>query len=563
MAKQIIFHEDARSRIKRGVDAVSRAVGLTIGPFGRNVALQKSFGGPTITNDGVSIAKEITLEDSFENVGADVIKEVANKTNDLAGDGTSTSVVLAQSMIEEGLKQIDKGVNALSVRRGMERAHKIAEEQLGQMKRDISSDAEVAHIASVSAESNEFGKIIAETVQKVGDKGVVTVEESQSFGIESEVVEGLEIDNGYLSPYMMTNPDRLEAEYKDVPVLVTDAKISSVKEVLPFLEKLTQSGSKDLVIIADDVEGEALATFVLNKLRGTFNVLAVKAPGFGDRKGDLLGDIAVTIGAQVVSKDAGMSFDTISTDVLGRASRIVAKKGSTIIVGAPDVKSAVEERVRSLESTLAETDQQFEKEKIQERIAKLSGGVAVIRVGAATEAEMKYLKLKIEDAVNATKAAIEEGVIAGGGAAFVHIARHLRDQKASIQWGDEYEEKGYTIVTDSLEAPLMKIVENAIGDGEGRAVVRKVQEAASKTAGYNALKQLYVDDMFAEGIIDPVKVARGGLQHAVSTAGIFLTTEVVITDAPEKGGKGLDDVDPTGGGMSGMGGMGGMGGGMY
>ena len=551
MAKQIIFHEDARARIKKGVDAVAKAVEVTLGPFGRNVALQKPFGGPTITNDGVSIAKDIALEDTFENVGAEIVKEVANKTNELAGDGTSTSVVLAQSMIEEGLKQIDKGVNALSVRRGMEKAHTAVEEQLRQMKRDISNDSEVAQIASVSAESEEFGKIIAETVQKVGDKGVVTVEESQSFGIDSEVVEGLEIENGYISPYMMTNSDRLEAEYKDVPVLITDGKISGVKEILPFLEKLTQTGTKDLVIIAEDVEGEALTTFVLNKLRGTFNVLAVKAPGFGDRKKELLGDIATTVGAQVVSSDAGMSFETIGTDVLGRASRVVAKKDSTILVGGTDVKAAVEERVRSLEATLRETEQQFDREKIQERIAKLSGGVAVIRVGAATEAEMKYLKLKIEDAVNATKAALEEGVIAGGGAAFVHIAKHLRDQKASMQWADEYEEKGYTIVADALEAPLTRIVENAIGDGEGKAVVRKVQDAASKTAGYNALKRSYVDDMFSAGIIDPVKVARGGLQHAVSTAGIFLTTEAVITDIPEKEAK--PEIDPTAG----------MGGGMY
>ena len=422
------------------------------------------------------------------------------------------------------------------------------------MKRDISGDTDVVHIASVAAESEDFGKIIAETVQKVGDKGVVTVEESQSFGIDSEVVEGLEIDNGYVSPYMMTNVDRLEAEYKDVPVLVTDEKISTVKDILPFLEKLTQMGSKDLVIIADDVEGEALTTFVLNKLRGTFNVLAVKVPGFGDRKKELLGDIAATIGAQVVSKDTGMSFDTIGTDVLGRASRLVAKKDSTVIVGASDVRVAVEERVRSLEATLNEIDQQFEKENLQERIAKLSGGVAVIRVGAATEAEMKYLKLKIEDAVNATKAALEEGVIAGGGAAFVHIAKHLRDQKTTIQWNDEYEEKGYTIVTDALEAPLMRIVENAIGDGEGKAVVRKVQDAASVTAGYDALKRSYVNDMFSAGIIDPVKVARGGLQHAVSTVGIFLTTEVAVADIPEKEDKGAA-MDPTGGMGMGGGGM--------
>ncbi len=540
MAKQLIFNEEARAKIKKGVDTVTQAVGITIGPFGRNVALQKPFGGPTITNDGVSIARDITLEDPFENIGAEIIKEVANKTNELAGDGTSTSVVLAQSMIEEGLKQIDKGVNALSVRRGMEKAHKEAENHLANMKRSIAGDEEVAHIASVAAESVEFGKIIAETVQKVGDKGVVTVEESQSFGIESEVVEGLEIDKGYISPYMMTNPERLEAEYKDVAVLITDKKISQVKEILPFLEKVTQTGNKDLVIIADDIEGEALTTFVLNKLRGTFNVLAIKAPGFGDKKNALLGDIATTIGATVVTQDTGMSFDTIGVEVLGRASRIVAKKDTTVIVGSADAKPAVDERIRSLEAMLAETDQQFEKEKMQERIAKLSGGVAVIRVGAATEAEMKYLKLKIEDAVNATRAALEEGIIAGGGAAFAHIAKRLREHQKQMTWNDEYEEKGYTIVVNALEAPLMKIAENALGNGEGRAVVRKVQgdddfedDGAWRSAGYDALRREYVIDMFQRGIIDPVKVARGGLQHAISTVGIFLTTEVAIADIPE------------------------------
>lgn len=363
MAKQLIFHEEARAKIKAGVDTVAKAVGVTIGPFGRNVALQKTYGGPTITNDGVSIARDITLEDPFENIGAEIIKEVASKTNDLAGDGTSTSVILAQSMIEEGLKHIDKGVNALSVRRGMEKAHEKAKQHLTEMKRDISNDEDIVRIASVSAESESFGKIIAETVQKVGDKGVVTVEESQSFGIESEVVEGLEIDQGYVSPYMMTNPDRFEAEYKDVPVLVTDQKISSMKEILPFLEKVTQTGDKNLVIIADDVEGEALTTFVLNKLRGTFNVLAIKAPGFGDNKNALLGDIATTIGANVISQETGMAFDTVGIEVLGRASRVVAKKDSTVIVGSPATKTATAERIRSLESMLDQAEQQFEKEK--------------------------------------------------------------------------------------------------------------------------------------------------------------------------------------------------------
>ena len=534
MAKQLLFHEQARAKIKSGVDTVAKAVGITIGPFGRNVALQKPYGGPTVTNDGVSIARDITLEDPFETIGAELIKEVATKTNDLAGDGTSTSVVLAQSMIEEGLKQIDKGVNALSVRRGMEKAHKKAEGHLLAMKRNVTKDEEVIHIASVSAESAEYGKIIAETVQKVGDKGVVTVEESQSFGISSEVVEGLEIDKGYISPYMMTNPERFEAEYKDVPVLVTDQKISTMKEILPFLEKLTQTGGKNLVIVADDVDGEALTTFVLNKLRGTFNVLAIKAPGFGDTKTALLGDIATAIGATVVTKDTGMNFETVGAEVLGRASRVVAKKDSTVFVGDQSAKLAVSERVRSLEAMLSETEAQYEKEKLQERIAKLSGGVAVIKVGAATEAEMKYLKLKLEDAVNATKAALEEGVIAGGGATFTHIASKLREERSAMLWDDEYEEKGYTIVVEALESPLMHIVENALGTGEGKAVVRKVQETNNVVSGYDALHREFVEDMFSRGIIDPVKVARGGLQHAVSTVGIFLTTEVAIADIPEK-----------------------------
>ena len=550
MAKKIIFNEEARSKIKQGVDMVAKAVSITIGPFGRNVALQKSFGGPTITNDGVSIARDITLEDAFENIGAEIIKEVASKTNDLAGDGTSTSVILAHSMVEEGLKQIDKGVNALSVRGGMDIAYKKSEEKLREMSRDVSSSEDVVHIASVSAESKEFGKIIAETVQKVGKQGVVTVEESQSFGINSEVVEGMEIDKGYISPYMMTNSERFEAEYKDVQVLITDKKISNIKEILPLLEKITQAGSKDLVIIADDVDGEALTTFVVNKLRGTLNVLAIKAPGYGDKKLEILEDIAVTIGAQVITQDTGMTFENTDLSVLGKAARIVAKKDSTVIVGDSGSKEDVIKRVKTLESQLETEMQDFEKDKVKERIAKLSGGVAVISVGAATEAEMKYLKLKIEDAVNATKAALEEGVIAGGGSTFAHIAQHLRNEKENIKWNDGYEEKGYNIVIAALEAPLTKIVENAIGDGEGKSIVRKVQETNDIASGYNALTREIVKDMFADGIIDPVKVARGGLQHAVSTVGIFLTTEVAIADIPEKNES--PQMNP---GMGGMGGM--------
>ena len=536
MAKQIIFNEEARASIKKGVDMVAKAVSVTIGPFGRNVALQKSFGGPTITNDGVSIAREISLEDPFENIGADIIKEVASKTNELAGDGTSTSVVLAQSMVEEGLKQVDKGVNALSIRNGMEMAHKKSEEKLKNMSREVSSEEDVIRIASVSAESDEYGAIIAETVQKVGEKGVVTVEEAQTVGISSDVVSGIEIDRGYLSPYMITNSERLEAEYKEVPILITDKKITSAKEVLPLLEKLAQTGKKDLVIIAEDVDGEALTTFVVNKLRGTLNVLAIRSPGFGDKKIDLLGDIAATVGAQVVTENTGMTFDTVGLEVFGKASRVVSKKDKTVIVGDLAAESAVKERVAALEVQLKNIDGEYEKGELTGRIAKLSGGVGVIRVGAATEAEMKYLKLKLEDAVNATGAALEEGIIIGGGCTFAHIATDLRSEKEKIEWADEYEEKGYNIVLHALEAPLTQIVENALGKGEGKSIVRKVQEGGSEF-GYNAYSRNFVDDMFKEGIIDPLKVARVGLEHAVSTVGIFLTTEVAIADIPEKEGQ--------------------------
>ncbi len=559
MAKQILFHKEARKKLKLGIDKVAKAVRVTIGPFGRNVALAKSYGGPTITNDGVSITKEISLQDPYEQMGAEIVKEVASKTNEVAGDGTSTSIILVDSMIQGGLRQVDnRDSNALGIRRGIEKAHKQAEEQLDAMKRDVSTDEDVVRIATIAAESEEYGKIIAETVQKVGDKGVVTVEESQSFEIESEVVEGLEINKGYISPYMMTNPERLEAEYKNVPILLTDKKISSIKEILPFLEKLTQTGQKDLVIIADDVDGEALTTFIVNKLRGTLNILAIKAPGYGDKKKELLSDIAVTVGAQAVSADLNMSFDTIGLEVLGKASRIVAKKDTTIIVGATgdnssQVQERVKMRVKTLQSHVEQTTSKFDKDQLQERIAKLSGGVAVIRVGAVTESEMKYLKLKIENAVSATKAAIEEGIVVGGGSVLAHVAHVLRETGEEGKNGDTSEIKGREIFINALEAPLQQIVENALGDGRGKSVVRSVQKKGG-TAGYDALKKVLVDDMFSEGIIDPVKVTRSALQHAVSTAGIFLTTEAAVVDIPEK----VEGGDAVGGGANPM-----MGGGMY
>ena len=557
MAKKIIFNEDSRESIKRGIDTVANAVRVTIGPYGRNVVLEKSYGGPTITNDGVTIAKDISLKEPFENMGAEIIKEVASKTNDNAGDGTSTSVLLTHALIEEGIKRVNKGVNTLSIRGGMERAHNDAIESLNKMKNEVKDEQDIIRVATVAAESDKMGKIIAETISKVGREGVVTVEESRSLGIESDVVEGLEIDSGYVSPYMVTNTERLEAEYSDTPVLIVDKKISAIKEILPFLEKLAQSGTKDLILIADDVDGEALTTFVLNKLRGTFNVLAIKAPGFGDSKNQQLEDIAVALGAKVVSSEKGMKLDTVETDVLGRVSKIVARKDKTILVGGGDTKDAVSNRVKELREQIKNIDAKYEKEKLEERMAKLSGGVAVIRVGASTESEMKYLKLKIEDAVSATKAALEEGIVPGGGATLAHIAHNLRKVTSddSYAWKNRDEKDGYMIVVEALESPLRQIADNTLGEKEGVAIVREVQnktEQSNNKAGYNAATKQFVNDMFQEGIIDPVKVTRSALQNAISAAGIFLTIEAAIVDIPEE-----NKADNNPGGPMGMGGMGG------
>jgi chaperonin GroEL len=414
MAKQVIFDADVRAALKRGVDIVAGAVRVTIGPKGRNVALDRSWGGPQITNDGVSIAKEITLPDKFENMGAAIVKEVATKTNDKAGDGTTTAVVLTQAIIHEGLKRTALGANAMMVRRGIEAAAKDAVVELQKMAKPVKGKEDIRQVATISAESEELGKTIGDIVEKVGKDGVVTVEESQSMGIESDFVEGMEFDKGFVSAYMITNPDRMEAEIKDATVLVTDKKISSVKEILPILEKVAQQGRKELVIIADDVDGEALTTFIVNKLKGVFNILAVKAPGYGDRKKEMLQDIATTLGAQVISEDVGIKLENAELTMLGRAARIVATKDSTTIVGGKGKKADIEARVASLKTQRENTDSKYDKEKIDERIAKLTGGVAVLRVGAATETEMKYLKDKIEDAVNATKAAIAEGIRAMG-----------------------------------------------------------------------------------------------------------------------------------------------------
>lgn len=555
MAKEITFHEDARKKLKSGVDIVADAVKETIGPKGRNVVLDKGFGAPTITNDGVTIAQEIELSDKFENMGAEIIKEVADKTNTAAGDGTTTSVVLAQAIIREGMKRTTMGASAMTIRDGVEQAAKDAIEELKEESKEVRGD-DIKHIASISAESEELGEIIAETIDTVGKDGVVTVEESQFLGLESEVVEGLEFDKGYVSPYMATDQDRMEAEYNEPAILVTDQKISQVQDILPLLEKLANSGTKELVIIADDVEGQALATFIVNKLRGGFNVLAVKAPGFGDRKKAQLQDIATVTGADVITEDVGMDLESIELSNLGSADRVVATKDKTTIVGGGGTKKAINKQADRLKKQLEQSDSKFDAENLEKRIAKLTGGVAVIRVGAATESEMKYLKLKIEDAVNATKAAIEEGVVSGGGTALVRVADTLRDKADSM---DEHPDfmTGYKILIRALDAPLTQIAENA-GEEEGAAILHEIRNHQKN--GYNAVTGEIVSDMMKEGIIDPAKVTRSTIENAASAAGILLTTEVAVADKPSD-----DDDDGggagggmAGGGMPGMGGMGGM-----
>lgn len=544
MAKQILYHDDAREALKNGVEKVANAVRITMGPRGRNVVLDKGYGVPTITNDGVSIAKDISLSNKFENMGAEIVKEVATKTNETAGDGTTTAVVLTHAIIAEGMKQTAMGLNAMGLRIGIEKAAEDAVAALRAMAKPIKGKQEIKQVATISAESAEIGAIIAETIEKVGKDGVVTVEESQGFGVDSEVVEGLEFDKGYVSAYMITDASRMEAEYRDAPILITDKKISSIKDILPVLEKLAQTGKKDLVIIADDVEGEALATFVLNKLRGAFNILAVKAPGYGDRKKDMLQDIAVTVGGKVISEETGTKLENAELTMLGRASKVIATKDKTTIVGGKGKKADIEARAASLKKQATQTSSKFDLEKLEERIAKLTGGVAVIKVGAATESEMKYLKLKIEDAVNATKAAIEEGIVPGGGTALVRVAEKLAKGKKAN--GTE-EEAGYGIVLRALEAPLRQIAVNA-GKGDGSIVVEKVKEMDGN-GGYDALSGEFAKDMVAAGIIDPVKVTRSGVERAASAAAILLTTEVAITDEPKEEKAGAPDI-----GMGGMGG---------
>lgn len=541
MSKVIIFNEEARQALKRGVDKLANAVKVTLGPKGRNVVIEQGYGSPTITKDGVTVAKEIELEDKMENLGAELVKEVASKTNDVAGDGTTTATVLAQAIIAEGIKNITAGASPLAVKRGMEKAlEAVVKELKDKVSQPVSGDM-IEHVASISANDKEIGATIAAMVKEMGKEGVITVEEGQSLGIEQEVVKGLRIDKGYASAYMITNQDRMEAEFTDAPILVTDKKISSVQELLPLLEKVLKAGRKELVIIADDVEGEALTTLVLNKLRGAFNALAIKAPGFGDRRKEMLQDIAIVTGAAFISEELGRKLDSVELVDLGQARKVVATKDFTTFVDGKGDKTAIDARANAIKKQLEQADSTYDKEKLQERLAKLAGGVGVIRVGAATEVEMKEKKHRIEDAISATKAAVEEGIVPGGGVALLRAMVVLNGMKLE---GDEA--VGVRILLRAMEEPLRMIAQNAGKDG---AVVVEEVKKQSGAMGYNAEADRY-EDMLKAGIIDPAKVTRFALQNATSVAALFLTTECVITEKPKKEEAAHDH----GGGMPGMGG---------
>ena len=540
MAKEIKFSEDARRAMLRGVDALANAVKVTLGPKGRNVVLEKKFGSPLITNDGVTIAKEIELEDAFENMGAQLVKEVATKTNDVAGDGTTTATVLAQAMIREGLKNVTAGANPMVIRKGIDKAVKAAVLELQRISKPVEDSQAIAQVASISAADEEVGQLIAEAMEKVGKDGVITVEESRGFLTELEVVEGMQFDRGYISPYMITDTDKMEAVLENPYILITDKKISSTQEILPLLEKIVQQ-ARPLVIIAEDIEGEAQAMLIVNKLRGTFNAVAVIAPGFGDRREAMLQDIAALTGGQVITEKLGLDLKSTTIEQLGNARQVrVTKENTTIVDGSGD-KADITARVNQIRSQLEDTTSEFDKEKLQERLAKLAGGVAVVKVGAATETELKERKLRIEDALNATRAAVEEGIVSGGGTALVNVYAAVA---AVVATGDE--RTGVNIVLRALEEPVRTIAANA--GQEGSVIVDRLKKEAIGI-GYNAATDEWVN-MFEAGIVDPAKVTRYALQNAASVAAMFLTTEAVIADKPE----------PDKGGMPDMGGMGGMGG---
>lgn len=547
MSKQILFDEKARIALKKGVDQLANTVKVTLGPKGRNVVLDKGFGSPTVTKDGVTVAKEIELSDKFENIGAEMVKEAASKTNDVAGDGTTTATILAQSMIKEGLKLVSAGISPIDIKRSIEKRVKEVVKNLKSMSKQISSKEEIAQVASVSANDKEIGNIIAEAMESVGKDGVITVEEGQFFGINKEVVEGMQFDKGYISPYMITNTDKMKAEFEDPHILITDKKISSLQEILPLLEKLAQAGKKDLVIIADDIEGEALATFVVNKLRGAFNVLAIKAPGFGDRKKEMLEDIAILTGGKVISEEVGLKLENTEIDDLGHARKVVSTKEDSTIVEGRGNKEKIKDRIEQIKKMINISDSDFDKEKLQERLAKLSGGVAVIKVGAATETEMKEKKYRIEDALSATKAAVEEGVVPGGGIAFIKSSSEDKE--------DDNKAIGDKIVYNALLEPMRQIAYNAGKDGSYifHEILKIQKEKNNENIGYNASANKF-EDMMEAGIVDPTKVTRSALQNAASMAVMFLTIEAVVTDKPEeKNGGGMPPAG-MGGGMPGMGG---------
>ncbi|HDJ30618.1 MAG TPA: chaperonin GroEL [bacterium] len=527
MPKQIEYSEAARKKLKQGVDKLANAVKVTLGPKGRNVVLESSFGPPTITNDGVTIAKEIELEDKTENLGAEIVKEVASKTNDVAGDGTTTAVLLTQAIVTEGLKNVAAGSNPLAIKRGIMKAKEKVVEALKKMSKKVTTREEIAQVATISAEDPEMGNLIAEVFEEVGKDGVITVEESKTFGLQKEIVKGLQFDRGYISPYMINDTERMEAVYENPYILVTDRKISSLNEILPVLEKLAQMGKKELVIIADEVEGDALATLVVNKLRGVFNTLAVKAPGFGDRKKEMLADIACVTGAQVISEEAGMRLEDIKQEMFGQARKVVATKENTTIIEGKGSKEEIEARIKQIKKEIETTESEFDKEKLQERLAKLTGGVAVIKVGAATEVEQKARQHKMEDALSATRAAVEEGIVPGGGVALLRAIDSLESLEVE---GDE--KIGVDILKRALEAPIRQIAKNA--GQEGSVVVDQVRKNKEKESfGFNAQTGTF-EDLMEAGVVDPTKVVRSALENATSAAAMLLTTEVLVAEKPEE-----------------------------
>ncbi len=530
MAKQLVFGEDARKKLKVGIDVVANAVATTLGPKGRNVAIDKKYGSPTITHDGVTVAKEIELPDPFENMGAQLLKEASAKTNDIAGDGTTTSTVLAHAIVTEGLKSLAAGANPMLLKRGIETAAKAVSEDIRKQAIEVTSKDDIANVATVSAQDSHIGNLIADVMDKVGKDGVITVEESKGLEFETEYVEGMQFDRGYISPYFITDNDKMESNIPDPFILIYDKKISAAQDLVPLLEKMVQTGKRDLVIIAEDVDGEALATLVLNKLRGMLNVLAIKAPGFGDRRKAMLQDIATLTGASVISEETGRKLDSATLADLGHCEKVIADKDNTTIVGGKGDNDAIKARIDQIRIEIDKTTSDYDREKLQERLAKLSGGVAIIRVGAATETELKEKKHRVEDALSATRAAVEQGIVPGGGVALLNASAKVQGLKSAV----EDEQTGINIVRKALEVPMRKIVENAGKDGAVIVANIKAQQKAKRSnrIGYNVLTDKYVD-MIEGGVSDPAKVTRGALENAASIAAMILTTEALITDIPE------------------------------